>query len=157
MDLQEKEAAKVLGYDEMHWNFGSKEVTPEDYDDMYWHQLPGHIRKAYRVLGFTKKLWNDDGAPPSFDKDWYELTEAEQRAAAIVGFEEETWDDDPELKTHGSTKEESVIFMRGACYILLECISMSAFAGLIKMVYSFGKQFLNEHAYTVLVSSSLSP
>ncbi|KAL3932792.1 MAG: hypothetical protein SGBAC_010684 [Bacillariaceae sp.] len=146
LDSEEKEAAMVLGYNETKWNFGFKDITPDDYDDMYWNQLPKPIRKAYRVLGYNKRLWNDDEAPASFDKEWNELAEAEQRAASIVGFRAETWDDDSIDAQPMGTTEESIIFLRGACYILLECISTAAFSGCIKMVFSVGKQILNKNA-----------
>ncbi|CAJ1936698.1 unnamed protein product [Cylindrotheca closterium] len=150
LDSKEKEAATVLGYDETQWNFGNKKVTPGEYDDMDWNQLPKNIRKAYRVFGYSKKIWNDDDAPASFDKDWHELTEAEQRAATIIGYCEDTWDEDPEDEQPRSIEEESIDFLRGASYILLECISTAAFSGCIEMIFSVGKRILEKNALNAL-------
>ncbi|CAJ1948447.1 unnamed protein product [Cylindrotheca closterium] len=150
LNVHEKEAAKILGYDEVHWDFGDKQVEPADYDDMYWNQLPKHIRKAYRVLGYRKTGWNEDESPASFDKDWFELTEAEQKAATIVGYTAETWDDDPDDMQEEGIKEGAIYFVKGSCYVLLDCLSMSSFFGIINALFSLGREYLDDNALGVL-------
>lgn len=145
-NAEEKEATKGLGDDEDHCDFGCKmEVTPEDYDDLYWNQLPRRIRKAYRVLGYRKSLWDDDGFPASFDKDWFELSDAEKRAATIVGYTAEMWDEDPQDEKPKTIAEETIVFVKGSSYIMLECIALSAFLAVIKSFFSIGERYLDDH------------
>ncbi|KAL3942714.1 MAG: hypothetical protein SGBAC_003159 [Bacillariaceae sp.] len=153
LDQEEKVAAKVLGYDEVHWDFGDKVVTPADYEDMYWNQLPKPIRKAYRVLGYRRRAWNeddDDDSPASFDKDWFELTDAEQKAATIVGYTAETWDEDPNDIEEVGIREGSINFVKGSCYVLLDCLSMSAFFGIVKVIFSLGERYLDDNVLASL-------
>ncbi|KAL3932791.1 MAG: hypothetical protein SGBAC_010683 [Bacillariaceae sp.] len=150
---EQKEAATILGFNETMWNFGDKEVSPGDYDDMFWNQLPNKIQEAYRVLGYNEDLWDRDESPAAVGKDWDELTEEEMNGATIVGYTEMTWDDDsddededdePENKLKGF-RGQVADFLKGSSYILLDCMSMAAFFGVIESVFLIGKLFLSDH------------
>ena len=64
----------------------------EKYDDYDWDELPKEIQDAAKVLGYTKKLWDNDKTPEECDEDWVDLT-VEQKAAAIkLGYDRKRWD-----------------------------------------------------------------
>ncbi|CAJ1936692.1 unnamed protein product [Cylindrotheca closterium] len=156
---EHKEAAEILGYNETLWNFGDKEVSPGDYDDMFWNQLPKKIQQAYQLLGYNDDLWDRDESPAAIDKDWDDLTEEERNGAMVVGYTETTWDDDDsddEDDVAGHQNEligirgEVAEFLKGSSYILLDCMSMSAFFGVIESIFLIGKLFLSDHAVNAI-------
>lgn len=74
---------------------GEPSDEPCEYDeDGYWRDLPARAREAAEVLGFNQQLWDEDGEPPSSDKDWDELSPEEMRAARVLGYSEQKWNDD---------------------------------------------------------------
>jgi len=155
---EQKEAAKVLGYNETLWNFGDKEVSPGDYDDMFWNQLPKKIQEAYQVLGYDEDLWDRDESPAAIDKDWDALTEEERNGAIIVGYTETTWDDDADDEEDDAEPQNELTgirgqvakFMKGSSYILLDCMSMAAFFGVIESIFLIGKLFLSDNGVNAL-------
>jgi len=64
------------------------------YEDMDWRQLPKDIKAAAVVLGYSRRIWDNDGTPASDDKDWSELTREEKSAAKIMGYTKHFWDQD---------------------------------------------------------------
>lgn len=62
------------------------------YDDYDWKELPPEAQEAAKVLGYNKKIWNNDGKVPCEDNDWEELTQEQQDAAAVLGYDQKTWD-----------------------------------------------------------------
>jgi hypothetical protein len=67
-------------------------ITPLHYDDYDWRELPPKAKEAAACLGYTEKLWNEDGTPASDDKDWDELSPDEQAAALVLGYNKDKWD-----------------------------------------------------------------
>ena len=63
------------------------------YDDYDWKELPDDVKKACKVLGYDRKLWDKDGKAACEDKDWDELTPDEQAAAKILGYNQKSWDE----------------------------------------------------------------
>lgn len=63
--------------------------TYEDYD---WEELPREVQDAAKLLGYSKRKWNNS-IPTRFDDyDWKELTSAQRDAALILGYNEARWD-----------------------------------------------------------------
>jgi hypothetical protein len=67
--------------------------------DLYWSELDGHTRRAWEVLGWTQRSWDDidgvGGAPPhSVHKSWHELGAMELKAAQNLGYDKKTWNAD---------------------------------------------------------------
>jgi hypothetical protein len=62
-------------------------------DECDWDELPSEIQKAAKVLGYNKKMWDADQAPPSDDKYWHELSKLEQKSARKLGYDKEKWND----------------------------------------------------------------
>lgn len=72
----------------------SKEATVRPtYDDYSWTKLPRKAQDAATVLGYTQATWDDDGIPPSAEKEWKQLSLREQRAASVLGYSQPTWDE----------------------------------------------------------------
>jgi len=69
-------------------------VSPEDFDDYDWGELPADAKSAFETLGYTEALWKADKEPPSFECDFAELSSAQQAAAKAVGYTEATWDEE---------------------------------------------------------------
>lgn len=104
----EKEAAQKLGYNQRTWDDDSSSDSSSDgneqaiqskntkptFDDIEWADLPVEVQAAAKTLGYTSKMWDNDGSPPSDEKWWHKLTAEEQRAATILGYNEKTWNDD---------------------------------------------------------------
>eukprot|EP00545_Synedropsis_sp_CCMP1620_P006458 CAMPEP_0119012482 /NCGR_PEP_ID=MMETSP1176-20130426/6771_1 /TAXON_ID=265551 /ORGANISM="Synedropsis recta cf, Strain CCMP1620" /LENGTH=72 /DNA_ID=CAMNT_0006965447 /DNA_START=30 /DNA_END=248 /DNA_ORIENTATION=+ len=61
------------------------------YDDHDWKELPAEVQKAAVVLGYNKKMWDNDKSPPTDEQEWKDLTAAQQAAAIILGYTEESW------------------------------------------------------------------
>ena len=82
----------------------SNERTCPNYDDFSWDDLPTDAQAAAGILGYTKKIWDNDGTPASVDKYWNQLTQEQQLAAQTLGFNEESWDMD---SSSSSSSDES--------------------------------------------------
>eukprot|EP00539_Tryblionella_compressa_P002138 CAMPEP_0178740286 /NCGR_PEP_ID=MMETSP0744-20121128/4504_1 /TAXON_ID=913974 /ORGANISM="Nitzschia punctata, Strain CCMP561" /LENGTH=68 /DNA_ID=CAMNT_0020393039 /DNA_START=44 /DNA_END=250 /DNA_ORIENTATION=- len=65
---------------------------PGKYDDYDWDELPKEIQDAAKVLGFTKKLWDNDEEPDECDEYWKDLTPEQQAAAKKLGYDQKMWD-----------------------------------------------------------------
>ena len=72
------------------------------YDHYDWKDLPKDIRKAARVLGYTKKIWNGSLEPIECDKYWEDLTQIEQNAAKKLGYDEMKWNVDSDAETENN-------------------------------------------------------
>eukprot|EP00527_Entomoneis_sp_CCMP2396_P002562 CAMPEP_0198140830 /NCGR_PEP_ID=MMETSP1443-20131203/3922_1 /TAXON_ID=186043 /ORGANISM="Entomoneis sp., Strain CCMP2396" /LENGTH=68 /DNA_ID=CAMNT_0043803365 /DNA_START=162 /DNA_END=368 /DNA_ORIENTATION=+ len=62
------------------------------YDDYDWDELPEEIKTAAGLLGYRKRIWDNDKTPAAADEDWVDLTEEQQAAAAVLGYDEKMWD-----------------------------------------------------------------
>ena len=65
-----------------------------DYEEYYWVDLPDHLQKAAKELGYTKAIWDSEGDAPTSDMDWDELTPSQQEAAKVLGYNQYKWDDE---------------------------------------------------------------
>ena len=66
------------------------------YDDYDWDELPAAVQQAATVLGFTEKIWDDEGETAASEKAWDELNQVEQAAARTLGYNQSTWDEEEE-------------------------------------------------------------
>ena len=64
----------------------------DEYEDSDWKDLPEAVQKHCETLGYTKKLWDNDKDPSSFEKSFKDLTSSEQAAAMALGYTAESWD-----------------------------------------------------------------
>jgi len=64
----------------------------QTYNEFDWNDLPDYIQDAAAVLGYNKRIWENEEQPESDSKDWDELTNAERRAADILGYNKQSWD-----------------------------------------------------------------
>lgn len=62
------------------------------YDKYDWDELPQDVQEAAKVLGFNKKLWDNDKTPDECDEDWKDLTSEQQAAATKLGYDQQAWD-----------------------------------------------------------------
>jgi hypothetical protein len=62
------------------------------YDDYDWDELPKDVQDAAELLGFNKKLWNDDKEPRECGVYWRELSPEQQAAATKLGYSQKAWD-----------------------------------------------------------------
>jgi hypothetical protein len=90
--------AKVMGFycappaPAVQISAGVRVATATRYDDEEWVSLPPLIREAFKMLGWTREIWDNDGAVPTDDLLWKELSEEGREAATAVGLLEEVWD-----------------------------------------------------------------
>lgn len=64
------------------------------YDDYDWDDLPDDAKQAAEVLGYTRRLWDDDEDTDATEKDWDDLNPVEQAAAKTLGYTERSWEDE---------------------------------------------------------------
>ena len=62
------------------------------YDDYDWDELPADIQAAAKLLGYTKKLWDNDKEPKECDEYWKDLSKEQQEAATKLGYNQKMWD-----------------------------------------------------------------
>jgi len=96
-DLTETQrtAAGVLGYNKKKWNGeNNSDDDAAEYEEYDFDDLPGEVKKAAKLLGFTRSIWDKGGSIPIESKDWTELTEAEQNAASTLGYTPQKWDNE---------------------------------------------------------------
>jgi hypothetical protein len=61
------------------------------YYDYEWDDLPEEAIQAAKVLGYTKKLWDDDEDTDIGEKNWSELNAVEKAAAETLGYNRSSW------------------------------------------------------------------
>ena len=66
-------------------------VKYEDYD---WKELPDDAKDAAKVLGYNKKMWNNNREPECCDEYWDDLTNEQQEAATVLGYDKKSWDNE---------------------------------------------------------------
>ena len=67
-------AATILGYTKITWdNKSGKEKQPSTADKE-WDELTDQEREAAEVLGYTRKMWENEEDPAAMEKEWEELT-----------------------------------------------------------------------------------
>lgn len=52
----------------------------------FLQELPKEVQEAAKVLGYDKKMWDNDKEAETEDLDWCELTPAQQKAAEVLGY-----------------------------------------------------------------------
>lgn len=57
-----------------------------------WRDLTDEQREAAKVLGYTRKKWDNSKAVPADDKHWVELSNDEREAAILLGYTPDVWD-----------------------------------------------------------------
>ena len=55
--------------------------------------MPEDKKKAAAVLGWDKKLWDDDGKADTEDLGWHDLTHDQRKAAESFGYHPKLWDE----------------------------------------------------------------
>ena len=81
----------ILDWKDFNWKqllhscTGVSHVTTE-YDDFYWNELPIPIKRAAKILGYTKHSWNKDTGIPADKMSHDELSRAQKDAAAVLGY-----------------------------------------------------------------------
>jgi hypothetical protein len=66
---------------------------PKFYDDYDWAELPPFAKQAAELLGYTQKLWDEDGKVACDELEWKELNENQQAAAQALGYSKSSWND----------------------------------------------------------------
>jgi len=116
---EEKRAAHVLGYTKQLWNGESDSKTEEstgedkkgsdDTSDVSshgsdgWANLSNEAKSAAITLGYTQAIWNNDGSPPTEDKDWNELSSTERAAAKTLGYTANKWNGEDDSESEASS------------------------------------------------------
>ena len=66
---------------------------PSKYEEYDWVELPLNAKDAAKVLGYTKKIWDNDQEPEIVkNSDWDDLTQEQKKAAKQLGYSQKTWD-----------------------------------------------------------------
>ena len=127
LSLEKRQAAIALGYDESSWDEDTTDGQDDDdddivarenvdetqtptqtpagfYEDHAWNELPNHVRKAAKVLGYTRTMWNNDEDSKIWKKDWRQLTTKQRNAAKLLGYDDVTWDDDDSSDSDGDSE-----------------------------------------------------
>ncbi len=62
------------------------------WDEFDWDDLSAEEQKAFAVLGWDQKSWDNDINVPAANKDWADLSPRERSALKALGYDEEYWD-----------------------------------------------------------------
>jgi hypothetical protein len=89
-----------------------------EYYDLWWFDLPWHIRAAYRTLGYNRFLWNNGYDSVTENLSWDELSSSQKAAASRLGYTESLWNQtrDPPIGNGGGdneNEEEEESFLGG--------------------------------------------
>jgi hypothetical protein len=63
------------------------------YYEYDWDELPEEALQAAKVLGYTKRLWDDDEETEISEKNWGDLNAVEQAAAETLGYTRSSWNE----------------------------------------------------------------
>jgi hypothetical protein len=69
-------------------SLSSRSLRDYEYD---WDDLPEEAMQAAKVLGYNKRLWDDDEDTDIGDKDWDDLNAVEKAAAETLGYTRASW------------------------------------------------------------------
>jgi len=82
------------------------------YEDYDWKELSKAAKDAAKLLGYTRKMWNNDKEPDVTDLDWNELNPKQQKAAITLGYSKEIWDSSSSSSSDSSSSSSSVEVVR---------------------------------------------
>jgi len=116
---EERRAAHVLGYTKQLWNGESDSETEESsgedkkgsdntsdassHGNDGWANLSQEAKNAAITLGYTQAIWDNDGSPPTEDKDWNELSSTERAAAKTLGYTANKWNGEDDSESEASS------------------------------------------------------
>jgi len=123
----ERRAASMLGYTKQSWNGdtdtdikdssgeekkGSDNTSDESSSGSEkWASLSKEAKNAAKILGYTQSIWDNDGSPPTEDKDWDELSSKGRAAAKTLGYTEKKWngedDDESDVSSYNTPRTTS--------------------------------------------------
>jgi hypothetical protein len=63
------------------------------YYEYDWDDLPEEAMQAAKVLGYSKRLWDDDEDTDISEKNWGDLNAVEQAAAETLGYTRASWNE----------------------------------------------------------------
>jgi len=72
------------------------------YDDDDWDELSAEVQKLFKLLGYTKSLWDNDKTPAICDKYFADLTPEQKAAATKLGYTETSWNESDESSSSDS-------------------------------------------------------
>ena len=94
LSSKEKEAASVLGYSQLSWDYPWPAAG-----DKYFAQLTAPEKAAAQELGYNALSWDNESGnelqPAVGNKGWSELSDTEKASASKLGYTEFTWDNAP--------------------------------------------------------------
>jgi hypothetical protein len=129
LSSEEQAAARALGYDPENWDNDEdcgKGLPPSSYDDMDWDALPEDAQAAFNIFGYTETTWN-------------------------VGYNEKEWDGTPrKMSPSARLRNEISTNCRGSFYVVLDCVSMSAFFCVVDEGIGLAEQYFGEVKLNVL-------
>ena len=108
--VSEQDAARVLGYDRLSWDYDSGRGSFPASEDKAWLDLANTERAAAIVLGYNRRMWDELDAgpqPPVEGKTWSELSYGERTAAITLGYNQLSWDNDSGNEKMPSADEKS--------------------------------------------------
>jgi len=79
----------------------------DQHEDDDWEELPVWIREAASVLGYTKKIWDNDMEPSTCNKDWNKLKIPELEAATKLGYNADIWNSGKDGSSSSSSSSSS--------------------------------------------------
>jgi hypothetical protein len=68
-------------------------INMAKYYDYDWDDLPEEAKQAATVLGYTKRLWDNDEDTKISEKDWDDLNAVEKAAAQTLGYTRASWNE----------------------------------------------------------------
>lgn len=157
LSSDEQKAAMTLGYDEQKWDYddnylcSGNRMPISSYEDMDWDSLPQHSKAAFKILGYTETTWNEDKEPKSCDNKWNALRAEEQEAARKAGFSAKAWDCVPRRASASvRIRKEIARDVRGSSYVVLDCLSMSAFFCVVDEGFGLAEKYVGEFTLNAL-------
>ena len=73
--------------------------------DLYWRELPEHVKIVARRIGYDKKRWDNDGRIPLDLKKWRHMTLRERQDLTAIDYDESTWDAKGEASSSDSDED----------------------------------------------------
>ena len=70
----------------------TKKPSPKQVTGTDWDAMKSRQRKALKLFGYTREIWND-GEPIVVSVRWANLSEEEVVGAKTLGYTKKTWDD----------------------------------------------------------------
>jgi len=80
----------------VHRALGMQKDEDQDFNNMFWADLPADIQLALMTLGHNRKSWNNAATSSIEEQPWSNLTAAQKDAAKIIGYTKAEWNDEQE-------------------------------------------------------------